>query len=384
MKADIVVVGGGVIGLASAYYLAKYGGENIVVVERQYIGSGASTRNASHFRVHFWSRENTIFAIKSRKLYKSLASESGWNPLIEYTGYLWLIYDDETLKAYEAMNKKLWSKLGVSVNFLSPKEVERKYPYINLDGVIAGVFGPQDGKFHHDFVVYGFYSLAVRHRVKVLEYTEAKKILVKNHEVLGVETDRGAIYARKILLANNFWATSLLDSIDIELPITPERKEICVTEPFKPFIDPLVVCMNPEFNGLYIGQTVRGEVMGSIDYPPSYGVSEPGNTLKWVAKFAKNAIKLIPALKYARFMRVWSGFYDMTPDNSHIMGRINDWPEGLYVAIGFSGHGFMLAPYIGELIAKAMLFNEVHNDMKPYLPDRFEKKKLIKETMVIG
>lgn len=384
MKAKIIVVGGGIIGLASAYYLAKLGGKDIVVIERQYIGSGASTRNASHFRVHFWSKENTLFAIESSKRYRELSRLSGWNPLIEYTGYLWLVSDEKTLKLYEEVNRILWSKLGVGISIFSRKDLQSRYPYLNLDDFIAGVFGVQDGKFHHDFVIYGYLNLLKKLKVKIIEYSEVTNLLMKNGDIIGVKTSNGVIYGDKVLIATNVWSRDLLLNIGIDLPIIAFRKEICVTEPLKPFIDPFIITLNPNYTGLYICQTMRGEVMGSIDYPEIRGKLKPGNTFIWLSKFANKAIKLIPTLKYARYLRIWSGYYDVTPDNSHIMGRSDNWPDGLYVAVGFSGHGFMFAPYVGELIAKYMLFDEIHKHMKPYLPDRFKTNRLINEIMVIG
>ena len=385
MKRDVIVIGGGVIGLSIAYNILKLKPNlKVVVLEQKYIGYGASTRNASHIRVHFWSEENARFAVESWRLMAKIASELKWNPLRYLGGYLWLVYDEEILKAYEDMNERLWSRLGFPVKILDRSEVKRRYPYINTNGLYMAVFGPQDGKIHHDFITYGYYYGIKKLGGKVLEYTPAIKIRVEREKVIGVETTVGFLESDKVIVAAGAWSRKLFNDIGLDLPLEPARKEIFVSEPTKPFIKPLIVDMREDSKGLYICQTQRGEVMGSIDYPEVKNTFKFTNTLRWMATFSRLAIRLIPTLRRLRFLRLWSGNYNMSPDHSHILGRDDEWPDGLYVATGFSGHGFMMAPYTGVVMAKYIVEGIIPELMKPYLPSRFREGRLIKETMVIG
>ena len=376
----IAIVGGGVNGLSIAYNLAKYGFNDVDVYEKRYVGSGSSTRNANHFRVHFWAKENVVFAIESRKRLINLGLELGWNPLIDPGGYLFLLYDEELVRAYKEGNK-LWKSFGVGGRFLSPGEVRELYPYINTNGVLEAFFGPQDGQFHHDFITFGYYTSAVKMGVRVFEYTPVEQIVVKNGKVAGLTANGKFREYEKVVVAAGGWSNTLLGGCGVYLPLTPERKEIGVTEPVAYFIEPLVI--NTKLNG-YVGQTIRGEVLGSVDYPKAPNVTRLTNTAKWLFRYVKMLVSTIPSLKHLSIMRVWSGFYEVTPDHSHIMGRDPEWPEGLYVLTGFSGHGFMMAPYAGELMAKYLLEDKVHEHMKPFLPTRFKEGRLIGEGLVVG
>ncbi len=385
MKRDYVIIGGGIIGLSIAYYLMKKKPNlKVTVLEKKYVGYGASTRNGSHIRVHFWSRENTIFAIESRKLMIKFASELGWNPILIFGGYLWLIFDEETLKIYEDVNRKLWRKLDVPVSFLDKTQVKEKYPYINIDGLITGVLGPQDGKIHHDFVTLGYYYGVKKRGGEVFEYTPADKIVIENNSVKGVLSGSKMIESDNVIVAAGAWSKGLFEDINIELPLTPVRKEQGVMEPTKLFIAPLIVDTRSSSQGLYICQTPRGEVMGSVDYPEVKNKYEFTNTMKYLSTFARHAINLIPALRHLSFLRIWSGDYNVSPDHSQILGRDELWPDGLYVATGFSGHGFMMAPYVGVTMSDYLIDGVKDKVMKAYFPDRFRKGRLIHETMIIG
>jgi len=379
MKSDVVIIGGGIMGLATAYHLARLGLRGIVL-EQGYVGYGSSTRNASHFRVHFWSPENTKFAIEGRRRLLKLSNELGWNPLPVMGGYLWLIYDEMTLKQFKESNK-MWNNLGVPGVILSKEEVEDRYKYLNTAGLLAAFYGPQNGKIHHDFVTYGYYKASLRLGFKVFEHVKVTSIIVSDGSVQGVKANGSIIETNKVVVCAGGWSNEVLSSINIKLPLIPERREIGVTEPFKIVIDPLIINTK---SGVYVGQSIRGEIMGSIDYPDVKGIVNLSNTLQWMARYAKTLIELIPSLKYAKLMRVWSGYYETTLDHSHILGRDPEWPKGLYVGTGFSGHGFMMAPFAGEVLAEYIVNEKIHPLMEPYLPTRFKENKLIKETMVIG
>lgn len=385
MRHDIIIVGGGVIGLSIAYYIKKMSPDtDVAVFEAKYIGYGASTRNGSHIRVHFWSEANVVFAVKSRELMLRLASETGWNPIPYIGGYLWLIYDEDTYQAYKSINSHLWSKYNVPVDFLEPEDVRERYPYLNPGRLISAVLGKQDGKIHHDFVTYAYAYKFMQYGGVIHEYTPVNRIIVSGDRIKGVELNGKTVEADKVVVAAGAWSRNLMHGVGVDLPLTPSRKELSVLEPTKFFIKPLIIDMRPDSRGLYVCQTPRGEIMGSVDYPEVTGIYEFNNTIKYLSTYARMVTRLIPTLKYLRILRVWSGDYNVSVDHSHIMGRDDEWPEGLYVATGYSGHGFMMAPYTGLLMAKYLVDEYIHRDMEPFLPTRFKEGRLIKEEMVIG
>jgi sarcosine oxidase subunit beta len=381
LKLMVLIIGGGIVGLTTAYNIALQSDCKITIIEQGYVGSGASTRNAGHFRVHFWAPENIRFAVESSKRLMQFTSKNGLDPEIHYGGYLWLLFAEEQVKAYNESNNESWTKMGVPGKFLQPKEVSEEYPYLNVEGVIAGFQGPQNGKLNPNIITLGYYKKCKEMGVKFLTYTKAEKLVLENGKVTGVQTNRGFIEAKKVLVAAGAWSGELLKTANIDLPLEPERKEIGVTEPIKYFLDPFVISMK---NNAYVGQMLRGEVIGSIEYPIVKGLVPLTNTLDWYHAYAKAVSEMIPLTKHLMFLRSWAGYYAITPDHSHILGREPAWPENLHVATGFSGHGLMMAPLTGELMAKNILNDEVDELMKPFLPTRFKEGTLLHETMKIG
>jgi sarcosine oxidase subunit beta len=377
----VLVVGGGIIGLSIAYNLVKKGERDVVVIDRRYVGSGSTTRCASGFRVHFWSDENTRFAIESRKRLMKAADELKLNPLVEKIGYVWLLHDEALLEAYRERNIR-WDQLGIAGRLLTPEEVNEAHPYINTEGMLGAFSGPQDGELHHDFLLYGYRDAILNGGGRILEYVDAKKLLLNGSKVKGVETSAAPIDADRVVVAGGVWSNQILETVGVRLPLKPERKEICVLEPMKLFIKGLFI--NTMVKSFYVTQTARGEAIGSLDHPIAKGSFEYGNTLQFLKEFSRAAISTIPAFRKARLLRVWSGFYEVTPDHSHILGRNPQWPENLYVSTGFSGHGLMMAPFTGEAMADLLLEDRTNPVMAPYSPSRFDEGKQIKETLIVG
>ncbi len=385
MKYDVIVVGGGVVGLSIAYHILKHRpNTNLLLFESRYLGRGGSTRNAGHFRVHFWTRENTEYAKKSVEMILKFASETGWNPTIHRSGYLWLIGDDETLEAFKRYDRDVWRPLGVGVEFHGSGWISENYPYIDVEGFTSAVYAPQDGKLHHDILVYGYMDGVRRRGGKLNIYTPVLSVKVKSHRVMGVDIGTKIVEADKVVLAAGDYTNEILQPLDIKLPIKLERKELFVSEPYHYFIEPLIIDARHDSDGLYISQTLRGEVMGSVDYPEVVGDKTYSTSLRHYIRFMEKASRLMPMIRNINILRFWSGNYVTTPDHSHIMGRDPEWPENLYVATGFSGHGLMMAPYTGWLMARHVLEDEVPRDMEPFLPTRFREGRLVEEMLVIG
>lgn len=376
----IAVVGGGISGLSIAYNLAVRNAGEVCLFEKNWITYGSSTRSGARFRVHFWTKENSRFAMESIRRLEELADKMKWNPIIYRGGYLWLLNNEQQIERFRETNK-MWSELGVPGILLEPDEIRERYPYVYVGDVVEGFYGPQDGSLHHDYVCFGYYSLAKESGVTFHESTDVNEIVIMDNRVKQIKTSKGLIDVDVIVLATGAWTGDLLLRVGIHLPVEPLRKEVCLTEPYHHFINPLIIDMS---SGAYIGQTLKGEILGSIDYATPSGLIGLETRLSFVISWAKAVTKRIPVLRNARIMRTWAGYYMMSADNSHIMGRDPEWPEGLYVAYGYSGHGFMMAPLVGELLAENILTGKIHELMKPFLPTRFRENKLIQEKLVIG
>ncbi|PUA32032.1 MAG: hypothetical protein B9J98_04620 [Candidatus Terraquivivens tikiterensis] len=376
----VVVVGSGVIGLSSAYNLARMGAKDVVILEKEYLSYGSTVRSASRFRVHFWAEENSKFALESKKIMVRLPSITGWNILVTTGGYLWLLFNEDEVKVFRKKNK-MWDRLGIAGKFLSPSEIKERYPYVYVDDVLEGFFGPQNGSCFHNYVAFGYYKAAAKLGARLFEKSPVEKVLVEDNRVVGVELPGGKVEADVVLLAAGAWTDGLLRNLGINLPTEPERKEVALTEAYRYFIEPLIIDFG---TSAYIGQALKGEILGSLEVPVKSGLLPLENTLDFLVKWARAVYKRFPLLRGARVMRCWSGYYSMSADSSHIMGRDPDWPRGLYVAYGDSGHGFMMAPLIGKLLAKNILYDEVDELMRPFLPTRFKEGRLIPEKLVIG
>lgn len=385
LKCEYIIVGGGIQGLSTAFHLAanKRGGEDICLFEKEFIGYGDSGRNLGRFRVHFGAEENLRFALKAIDYLVNLHKLLGYNTLVARTGYLWLIYDEEEYKVMKR-HLPLFEKYKIPLIEYSPDETYKRFSYLRRQkDLIASFLGPQDGTFHPDAIVFGFWKRLLNMNVKIYEWSEVKEIIVRDGNVSGVRLVDGREFnAKTVVLAVGKDLKYFSEKMNLGLSIEPVRKEVMVTEPFKYHIKELVI--DSKFHTDF-SQTFKGEIIGSAVVGEEVkGLVKRENTFRWLRSMAYILRNVLKGADKIRIMRIWSGFYDMTPDRSHIMGRKRDWPHGLYVIGGFSGHGFMLGPYAGKLLAEYILTGEEHELMKPFTPERFERKKIIYETFVIG
>ncbi len=374
---DAVVIGAGAVGLSTAYHLAKRG-FHVAVLERNYAGCGSSTRNAAGFRVHFNSEHNVRFMIESKKRLLKFADETGWNPVIFNNGYLWLFSSPKEAEEFGRLNR-MWSSLGVGGKFLNIDELKTLVPHLNLNGVVGGFYGPQDGTFHHDLVLFGYQERLVELGVPILEHSPVTGFEVSSGKIQSVSVMSKNFEADKFIVCGGAWSPQITGKLGIVLPITPERRELGVTEPVKYFLRPFIIS---QAHKVYFAQGLRGEIRGGLTDLFKKGYLPLVSTLEWTVTYAKRITAVLPSLTNVRLNRQWSGYYEVTPDHSQIMGSHHSWPEGLYVAAGFSGHGMMMSPLAGELMAEHLDTGRVPPHMAPYAPERFEENRLIDEAMV--
>ncbi len=377
MKSEVVIVGGGSSGLAIAYYLANMGVTNVVVVEKHYLGSGSTFRCATGIRASFTTEEHIVLQKHSIELWREWSKKLGF--FYERGGYVWLLRTEEQLKAFKEYSK-LHNSYGVPTKIIGPEEIKELVPTINLNGVIGALFDPLAGKADPFGVVHSLASACRRMGVRIYTLTTVKKIVVAGSKVKGVETDKGFIESRVVVLASGYGTRELAKTAGVDIPLENVPHHSIITEKFKPLFKPLVIDWT---TGAYIVQTHEGNFLMGVDIE-----EKPGTPLTPRIDFIPTVVKIwyryFKWLPDVYILRSWSGYYVMSPDRHPILGPIDE-VENLYIAAGYSGHGFMMSPIVGKLLAEWIV------EGKPGIPQaerltlrRIREGKLIFERAVVG
>jgi sarcosine oxidase subunit beta len=368
-KAHVTIIGGGVVGSATAYYLAKNGLTDVVLLERDYLSSGSTGRCGGGIRQQWSERMNVRLAMRSVEHFKNFEREVGLN--IEYFqgGYLLLAYTEEE----EALFKKnvvMQQEEGLDVVLLSREETVRKFPFMNLEGLKLSAYCPSDGHANPHLTTFGYARAAKKMGVEVSTHTDAKRVLAENGKIKTVVTDRGEIETGIVVNAAGGYSHQVGEMVGLNLPTESYRHQIFVTESLEHILDPLVISF---LNNFYIRQTESGNfIMGQGDRDELPGL-EITPTWKFIKEMSDKMPRFFPFLKDVRILRHWAGLYNMSPDAQPIIDRSNE-VEDFYFAIGFSGHGFMLAPAVGEALAEWIVFGEPRSvDISNLSLRRFER-----------
>ena len=379
-RADIVIIGGGISGAAIAYNLAKKGMKNIVVVEKRFIASGATGSCGAGIRQQWGTEMNCKIAKMSCEFFETANETLDYDGDIEFEqgGYL-LLASTEKEKEQFSKNVKLQNSLGIPSRVLTLDEAKEIVPILNTDGYVSATFYEKDGHLNPFHTTLAFVKAAEKLGVEFMKYTEVTDIVVENGKVACVVTDKGLIETNQVVNAAGGQSQEVAKMVDIDLPVYSERHQILVTEP----VDPILSTMVMSFSGNYYCQQVPhgGLVMGRGD------VGEPrdGNiNAGWhfLDEMAKTITKLLPPLKKAMVIRQWAGLYNITPDRQPILGPAPHI-EGYYLAVGFSGHGFMFGPATGILMSEIIMGEETSIDISSLNLDRFEKGELVLEPSVV-
>ncbi len=375
---DVVIIGGGVHGLACAYYLAKhYGITNVAVLEKRYLGAGGSGRNTTIIRSNYLTPEGVLFYDESVKLYQDLAEELDFNVMFSQRGHLTLAHTDASLRTMR-WRAEVNQLQGVNSSVITPAEIKKLAPFMDVSDhprypVLGALYHPPGGVIRHDAVVWGYAHGADRRGVHLHQNTEAVAIEVEQNRVVGVQTNRGRIGAGVVLNATAGWSSLIAAMVGLKLPIETRPLQACVTEPLKPFLDTVIVSGTLHF---YLSQSDRGElVMGaSVDPFTSYAQD---STLSFVEGLAGHVLELFPSLAQVRLMRQWAGLCDMTPDYSPIMGFTP--VEGFLLDVGWGTYGFKAGPVSGKRMAELIATNRTPDLIAPFSYARFFENRLVGE-----
>jgi sarcosine oxidase, subunit beta len=375
---DVVIVGAGVHGLATAYYLAaRWGITNVAVIDKGYIGGGGSGRNTAIVRSNYLTPEGVAFYDRSVKLYEELAAELNFNVMFSQRGHLTLAHNDSSLRTmrWRAEVNKLQ---GVDSEVIGPEEIARLVPFMDVSEhtrypILGALYHPPGGTIRHDAVNWGYARAADAMGVDIHQQTEVVGIDVVDGQVAGVTTTRGYIATPVVVNCTAGWSSLVAAMAGVDLPITTHPLQAAVTEPVKPFLGTVVVSGTLH---VYVSQTDRGELVfgASTDSIASYSMR---GSLEFCEELAGHVLELMPSLAKLRVLRQWAGLCDLTPDFSPIMGVTP--VEGFLVDVGWGTYGFKAGPVAGETMAELIATEKTPELIAAFDLARFVEGRLVGE-----
>ena len=376
---DVAIIGGGIMGLSTAYQLTHCSGlgprPRIAVIERSYLVSGASGRNGGGVRQQWADEGNVALMMESIEMCRSLAQDLGINLWFRQGGYLFLARNAE-VEARLERNAQLHHQVGAPTRLLTASEARELVPQLDVSEVRLAAFNPDDGVVFPWPFVWGYAGQCMARGVTVRTHTAVERIEPGAGPMTLHLSTAERITADVVVNATGAWSIHLNAALGIDLPNHPHRHEILSTEPLKPFLDPLVVDLE---TGLYASQSTRGEIVTGISVPddapePSEDGGPPAIPLessrRFLAHIGAALTRLMPITAGVKVLRQWAGPYDVSPDGDAIVGPSPGHPRFIQVC-GFTGHGFMMAPAVGKLLARFIAQGEPHPMLERWDPSRF-------------
>ena len=374
----MVIVGGGIHGLATAYYLARnHGITKVAVLDKGYLGGGGSGRNTAILRSNYLTPEGVAFYDRSLELYRGLAADLNFNVMFSRRGHLTLAHSDTSLRTMR-WRAEVNKVSGVDSEVIDPDDVKRLVPEMDTTDearypILGALYHPPGGTIRHDAVVWGYARAADSLGAHLHQDTEVTGIDVSGGRVRGVRTTRGDVAAPVVVNATAGWATLLADMAGVGLPIQTFPLQAAVTEPVKPFLRTVVVSGTLH---VYVSQTARGELVFGASVDPFASYSTRGS-LEFTEGLAGHVLQLMPSLAKMRLLRQWAGLCDMTPDFAPIMGHTE--VDGFLLDVGWGTYGFKAGPVAGEAMAECVATGRTPQLISSFGLDRFAQGHLVGE-----
>ncbi|MFB7508674.1 NAD(P)/FAD-dependent oxidoreductase [Streptomyces broussonetiae] len=366
-SADVVIIGGGVMGASTAFHLAEAGVKNIVVVERGALGCGSSGKPIGGVRAQFSDPLNIELGNRSLRAYQDFPRRPGAGIGLDTVGYLFLLDSEQQTRDFEAC-VALQNSLGVPSRMIGPDEARCLCPYLSTDGLLAAAHSPADGHARPGLVVQGYARAAARAGVTIATHTEVGGIDTAGAQVTAVHTSHGRIACSTVICTAGAWSARIGDMVGVHLPVRPVRRQLAFTEPLVPPA-PRIPFTIDFSSTAYFHNSDDGLLFGLADPGQEEGFDTTW-TAGWLELFRLAARHRAPALAEMRTAEGWAGLYEITPDHNALIGRSSELPGFLYAA-GFSGHGFLQAPAVGEVVRDLCLGREPFIDIAPLSADRF-------------
>jgi sarcosine oxidase subunit beta len=365
---DVVVVGGGIIGMAVANYLGQ-SNIKLALVERRYLGSGSTGRCIGGIRQQFSTPASIRLMQESLSLFEQMEEEFPGGVEFHRGGYLFLAHEPTMVDVFKK-NIAVQQKENVNVSLLSPEEIKEVIPCVNIEGVLAGAYCPDDAQAFPFPVLHGYYENITRDGGRFYMDSPVTGIKKDGHFLLTL-SDGTILETAKVLLAAGPWTGELAAQLGLDLPLYPERHEAVITERVPRFFESMIVDYRSD--GCYFHQLISGQVIACYSPAPNVPGIHEDVTFDFLANIGWRMSRLVPRLGQAALLRNWSGSYTMTPDGNPLVDQSE--VEGLYIASGMSGHGFMFGPAIGKHLAHFMLEGDWQADLSEFAMNREFKGK---------
>ncbi|MFC9282006.1 NAD(P)/FAD-dependent oxidoreductase [Streptomyces collinus] len=367
LRARVVIVGGGVMGTSIAYHLARAGVRDVVLVERDELAAGSTSRAAGGVRAQFSDELNIQLGARSLEAFGRFEEEIGQDIGLHRVGYLFLLSTPEQVASFEA-GVRLQNSLGVPSRMLTPAEALRLSPLIRTDGLLAAAYSPDDGHCTPEAVVQGYATAARARGARILRHTEVTGIERDGTTVTAVTTTRGRIATGTVICAAGAWSRAVGALAGVDLPVRPLRRQIAVTEPVYGL--PPALPMTIDFTtSLYFHAEGPGLLLGMSDPDERPGFATDTHD-RWIPRLCEAMQHRAPALLELRRTGGWAGLYENTPDHNALIGEASSVSRFLY-ATGFSGHGFLQGPAVGEIVRDLYLGRVPFLDVSPLSAGRF-------------
>nr|WP_042188527.1 FAD-binding oxidoreductase [Kibdelosporangium sp. MJ126-NF4]CEL18301.1 Sarcosine oxidase beta subunit [Kibdelosporangium sp. MJ126-NF4]CTQ97786.1 Sarcosine oxidase beta subunit (EC 1.5.3.1) [Kibdelosporangium sp. MJ126-NF4] len=346
---DVVVIGGGVIGVSTAFHLAEAGAD-VVLLERDTLGSGSTSRAAGGVRATFSDPVNVALGLRSLEAFERFGTRPGAEIDLRQNGYLFLLDDPDDLAAFEA-GVVLQNSLGVPSRMLSVAEACALSPFISAEGLLGAAFSPRDGHCTPEAVVQGYASAARRLGARIQQHRTVTGIAIDDGEILGVRTDQEFVATSTVVCTAGAWSASIGEMAGVPLPVQPLRRQIRVTQPLAVPPDlPFTIDFGSTF---YFHAEGPGLLIGMSDPEQEFGFDTRMSD-EWLERLGAAAARRAPSLTEVGIAHGWAGLYEVSPDHNAIIGESRAVSRFLY-ATGFSGHGFLQGPAVGEVMRDLVL-----------------------------
>jgi len=378
-SASVVIIGGGVMGVSAAYELAKAGVRDVVLLDRGPLGSGSTCKAAGGVRAQFSDPVNIALGVRSLETFENFEQIFGQDIDLHQVGYLFLLSSPDHVAAFE-VNVALQRDLGVQSSMISVAEAARLSPLIDTGGLLAAAYSPRDGHCTPESVVLGYATAARRGGATLVPNCAVTGVDVRDGQVHTVHTARGPIRAETVICAAGPWSRQIGDWVGVDLPVTPLRRQILVTEPMPNLAPntPFTIDFDTSF---YFHGEGRGLLIGMSDpdEQPGFKLSRDDG---WLSRLGDVMERRTPPLTGVGITGGWAGLYEMTPDHNALIGR-SERVDGFLYATGFSGHGFLMGPAVGEVLRDLYLDVPPFVDVSSLRAERFESADIQPELNVV-
>ena len=377
-SASVVIVGGGVVGTSVAFHLAE-AGVDVVLLEREQLGSGSTCRAAGGVRAQFSDALNIEIAQRSLRAFREFARRPGWEIDFKQVGYLFVLSRESDVAIFER-NVQLQNDYGVPSRILSPAQARELCPLLSGDDILAAAFSPEDGHLTPEAVVQGYAYGARALGAHIRVGCEMLDIKSSGGEITEVVTTHGAVRTGTVVCAAGAWSRSCGEMVGVELPVTPLRRQVLFTEPISGLAPHLPMTIDFA-SSFYFHREGPGVLLGMSDPEEKPGfVTETSDD--WIPRLIEIASRRAPRIADAGIRGGWAGLYEMTPDHNAIIGEARGVSRFLY-ATGFSGHGFLQGPAVGEIVRDMVLERQPPVDVRPLSVERFDAAALRPEYNVV-